>query len=135
MAQHPNYRPQPQAPAPFTQPQPSLLTMKDEDNPYRLAVGTPTEKDDFIDIPVQIESEGKADERPDAISVTEDSRRVINFNAWIGERDPKVDEADIILKLDRELSTETIEDLMESACLSHVSVTRVTVSETKYDKN
>ncbi|ASR79814.1 hypothetical protein JANET_196 [Bacillus phage Janet] len=132
MAQHPNYQPQPQAPTPFTQPQPSLLTMKDEDNPYRLAVDPPTGKDDFIDIPLHAESEGKADERPDAIAVTEDYRKVINFNAWLKPHDSKVDDADIHLKLVRELATETIEDLIESAELSEVEITRVTIDITRY---
>lgn len=124
MAQHPNYQPAPMG-------LPSLYT-DNENYPYRLAVDPPTEKDDFIDIPLHAESEGKVDGSLDAIAVTEDYRKVINFNAWLKPHDSKVDDADIHLKLVRELTTETIEDLMESAELSEVEITRVTIDTTRY---
>jgi len=133
MAQHPNYQPAPMG-------LPSLYT-DNENYPYRLAVDPPTEKDDFIDltgkddfidISLHAETAGKADESLDAIAVTEDYCKVINFNAWLKPHDSKVDDADIHLKLVRELATETIEDLMESAELSEVEITRVTIDTTRY---
>ncbi|AEQ34322.1 hypothetical protein D307_gp142 [Bacillus phage Bastille] len=126
MAQHPNYQPAPMG-------LPSLYNDNDNENyPYRLAVDPPMEKDDFIDIPLHVESEGKVDGSLDAIAVTEDYRKVINFNAWLKPHDSKVNDADIHLKLVRELTTETIEDLIESAELSEVEITRVTIDTTRY---
>lgn len=124
MAQHPNYQPVPMGLH-------SLYTDGDN-NPYSLAVEPPVK---YVE-PQITEFEDREVEAEDFvdITVTEDCRKVINFNAWLKHHDSQVNAADIQLKLVRELDTETIEDLIESVELSEVEITRVTIDTTRYKK-